>query len=351
MRARAAMLLFLIMSLAGPARGVILFSSAERNTAAPTGTLSGSGWQYQAQFTGFLGTPISPRYFITAQHIGGFVGQDVIYQGQTYFTDQFIDVPGTDLRLWRISGTFPSWAPLYDRASDGSEVGKRLVVFGRGTQRGEPILLDEPIRQPSNGPSRLHQPIESPFHTAVKGWRWGPDDRLQSWGENTVSDVISDPGFGELLYFTFDRGAGPNEAHLSAGDSGGGVFIESAGVWKLAGINFAVDGPFRLAPTEPEFLGAIFDAGGLYVGNPPTLLPNTSEDLPTGAYASAISGSLPFILQTISAGRAVGIPEPRGATLLLAAAAALSQARRLQWNRHTRSGDCPPGCTKKPLEA
>ena len=46
--------------LAIPAHAVIVLSDAGRNTAAPTGSLANSGWQYQGQWAGFLGTPIAP---------------------------------------------------------------------------------------------------------------------------------------------------------------------------------------------------------------------------------------------------------------------------------------------------
>src|SRR5204862_4490289 len=95
------------------ARGVILYSSSTRNTAAPTGTLSTAGWQYQGQFGQFLGTPIAPHYFVTAQHIGGSVGQAFYYGGKTYTTSAAYDDPTTDLRIWHVNGTFSSFAPMY----------------------------------------------------------------------------------------------------------------------------------------------------------------------------------------------------------------------------------------------
>jgi len=47
-----------------------------------------------------------------------------------------------------------------------------------------------------------------------------------------------------LLKLTFSRNGLTNEGALSGGDSGGGVFINDSGKWKLAGINYLVDGPF-----------------------------------------------------------------------------------------------------------
>src|SRR5207253_981498 len=61
------------------------------NSTPPTGTLAGSGWQYQGQWGGFLGTVIAPQYFIAAQHVGGTVGQEFIQNGVTYHTTAYWD--------------------------------------------------------------------------------------------------------------------------------------------------------------------------------------------------------------------------------------------------------------------
>ncbi|HEY7091381.1 MAG TPA: hypothetical protein VH518_25010, partial [Tepidisphaeraceae bacterium] len=240
---RPSLALLLALLFASRASAVILYSSPDRNTsepgsldnrggwgASPSGPddprrLLGSGWQLQGDFRGFLATPIAPNYFITAKHIGGeqdatnfFVWNGVTYTSTTA-TGMF-DSPNSDLRIWKINQTFPTWAPLYSAESDGSEIGKSLVVFGRGTPRGAEVRT-------SDG--------------ALKGWLWGPDDRVKAWGENVVSGFDDyNTGDQKLLTFDFDASGGPNESILSVGDSGGGVFIQSGGVWKLAGINFGV---------------------------------------------------------------------------------------------------------------
>jgi hypothetical protein len=71
-------------------------------------------------------------------------------------------------------------------------------------------------------------------------------------------------GNGDLLQATFNARV-PGESHLSVGDSGGPVFIKDGRVWKLAGINFGVDGPFNTTNSGTGFNAAIFDARGLYV--------------------------------------------------------------------------------------
>ena len=53
-------------------RAVILFRTADpaANTTAPTGGLSGSGWQFEGLWGSFLGTPIAPHFFLSAKHVG-----------------------------------------------------------------------------------------------------------------------------------------------------------------------------------------------------------------------------------------------------------------------------------------
>jgi hypothetical protein len=200
---------------AGSASAVIVGGDGGgRNTSAPTGDLAGSGWQYEGQFGAFLGTAIAPNYFITASHIGGSVGEPFTYNGQSYATTAMFDDPASDLRIWKVDGTLGTYAPL---DTTGPAAGQRIVLNGRGTQRGDAILT-------------------SAGQTA--GWRWGAADGAQSWGASTVAGTTDGgSGVGTLLRATFD---GTN-ATVSSGDSGGGVFLNDNGSWRLAGVTYAVE--------------------------------------------------------------------------------------------------------------
>ncbi len=175
---------------------------------APGGALSGSGWQFQGEFGSFLGTMISPSHFITAQHIG--VASIFIWKG--YFNggsdaicnvDRSVNggvgywnIAGTDLRIFEVTGTFSSFATLY---TESDEVGKDLVVMGRGTQRGATVDLAS---------------IE-------KGWRWGAADNTGRWGTNQVSITTSYAG-AEYLKADFNAGGGAYEVRLDLGRRRGG---------------------------------------------------------------------------------------------------------------------------------
>ena len=255
-----------------PLRAVILYGTGDptANTTAPTGVLANSGWQFEGQFGGFLGTVIGSNYFITAKHIGGSVGQSFVFNNVSYTTTAVFPDPTSDLQIWQVAGTFPTHAPLYSSAP-GSEVNLGLVVFGRGTQRGSDVF------------------VGNDFH--LGGWLWGTSDGVQRWGTNVVGSIVDDPPYGELLRVPFNNSTGPNEAHLSVGDSGGAVFIfnSTTNRWELGGINFAVDGPFSTSLNGAgAFNAAMFDTTALFVEGAPA--PN-----PSAFYATEIAAHRPFI--------------------------------------------------------
>ncbi len=266
------------------------------NTTAPDGALSGSGWQYQGEWGSFLGTPIAPNYFITAAHVGGGIGQTFRFQGLDYTTDASFTDSQTDLILWRVTEAFPSYAPLY---TGGDEVGLGLVVFGRGTQRSTEVRID-----PGN---------------VLTGWNWGASDGVQRWGTNVVSGLGNG---GTLLAAEFNH-IGGTESHLSTGDSGGAVFIQDPAdnVWKLAGINFAVSGPYYSSVLGgDEFNASLFDQAGQFIESgttPGVFVPAAGAG---EFFATRISTRVDFIAGVI--------PEPGSAFLFFAGAGSLASFRR-----------------------
>jgi hypothetical protein len=265
----AAGVLIFLMAVA-PAPAMIFYSTADTsyNTTAPTGSLANSGWQWTGYWIGFQGVPVSPHHFLAARHIGGAVGDVFTLNGVDYTTVAFQDDTVSDLRLWQVKETFPSWAPLY-RASD--EVGKSLVVMGRGLTRGAELRVGG----------------------VLNGWYWGNGDGKLRWGQNTVSAAVDGGSYwGELLYATFDQSGGVNEAHLATYDSSGPVFINDGSEWKLAGVAAAVDGPFNTTDTGNGFEAAIFDARGLYYTDTPPdnwVLISGPSPVPSGLYATRVS--------------------------------------------------------------
>src|ERR1700684_84883 len=87
------------------------------NTTEPTGTLAGSGWQYEGLIGAFLGTAIAPHFFITAQHFG-VQSSPFIYRGVNYTILQWFDDPSSDLRIYEVAEEFPDYAPLYSQKDE-----------------------------------------------------------------------------------------------------------------------------------------------------------------------------------------------------------------------------------------
>lgn len=282
-QARLGTALLALMLWSPRALHAVIFASTDdptHNTNDPTGALAASGWQYLGVWYGFVGTCVSPRHFVTAKHAGGTVGGAFQFQGISYPTIGVTN-NGTDLNVWEISGSLPVYAPLYEGESP---VGQSVVIFGRGTRRGADVVV--------NG--------------QVKGWLWGAADGRLRWGENVVAGK-----FGSLLKFDFDRAAGPNEAQLSSGDSGGGIFVNDQGTWKLAAINYAIEGPWKLSSTGAVFNAAIVDKGGLFRGT--TQHAETEADQPAAFYATPIAPNYGWLAGVL----ALPKPEPPAGLQLL----------------------------------
>src|ERR1017187_1442315 len=150
-----------------PRAGAIIFQSTgdtNYNTSAPSGALTNSGGQYEGSWGNYLGTPIAPQFFIAANHVGGTTNDVFLCNGLAYHPVAAFKTFDSDLTIWQVRETFPSYAPLY---TSSDETNKHLVVFGRGTHRGAPVVVDG----------------------LTNGWLWGASDNVQRWGENDVTAI------------------------------------------------------------------------------------------------------------------------------------------------------------------
>lgn len=301
----AGVLLLALLSAATPGRAVVFYSSGDSsyNTTAPTGVLTNSGWQFEGYWASCMGTAIAPNYFITAKHVGGTIGSAFVLDGTSYTTTAVYNDPSSDLAIWKVNTAFSSWAPIYT-ASD--EIGSSLVVFGAGYGRGTEVWMDGD----------------------QKGWQWGAN-AVKRWGENVVTGTTNYNG-STLLYANFDADAGVNEATLAISDSGGGVFILQDSVWSLAGINYAVEGPFNTTNSGSGFNAALFDVGGLYYTNDVTktwdYITPQAADIPASFYATSISARQDWITSII-------VPEPAASVLMAIGAGGLFLTARRRTKR------------------
>ncbi len=277
--------------LGAPRTGAVIFQSTGDpgyNTTAPTGALTNSGWQYQGLWLNFLGTPIAPQYFITANHVGGTTNDVFLFNGRPYHPVAAFKTFDSDLAIWRVQETFPSYARLY---SSSDETNQHVVVFGRGTQRGGPVVVGG----------------------QTNGWFWGAPDSVERWGENDISAITNlGVGVGDMLRVIFDDNGGSNECHLSDGDSSGGVFIQEDGVWKLAGINHGVDGEFSNAVDGTVFTASLMDLRGLYQQAGPSdwISINGAQPVPSAFYSTRISANLDWIYSVIDFNLSRDLPSP-----------------------------------------
>jgi hypothetical protein len=300
-----------LTAVAREARAVVLYSSPKSNILPPSAAQGLDAWNLEGTFGCYLATPIDSTHFVAASHVGVF--PSITFHGTTYQVDPsfhggegYAADPGSDLRIYQITtsatGPFPTWAPLYNAAVDGSEIGKTLTVFGKGVDRGAAVTLDG----------------------VLKGWHWGPGSSGISWGQNIVSrfDRFNGVSSSSLLAFDFDADGLPDEGALSDGDSSGGVFILSNGQWKLDGVNYAIDSPFSLTGDRADsgFVADVFDARGLYATNSSnnwSLVQDQGVVVPGASYASRISDRLGW-MQSVDPQLTALAPEPASLVLLAA---------------------------------
>ena len=253
-----------------PAPGIILLETGDPTSHTSTPG-DNSGWQYEGRFGDFLATPVAPLYLLAAAHIGN--PGTFVFHGETYTVVGGTGFSGTDLVLWQVDHAFRAYAPLFT-ASARSEVGQPLRVFGRGTRRGDGMDL--------NG--------------TPHGWAWGPGDGVQRWGGNVVTDLPTSQG-AQYVHATFDSPGAPDEAHLSVGDSSGGMFVQENGLWKLAAVNYGVDDLYTGADGSGPFTAALYDARGYYAQNNDQTYSLITGDapVPTGFYSSRVASALTWI--------------------------------------------------------
>jgi hypothetical protein len=192
-----------------PAIGICLFGGDHAANQSPPP--NGAPWRYVAR----VGAPdgsgvyLGKRFIITANHVQAI--DDILLDGVTYTRDSSFPprrIGGDDIKLIRIT-TQPNLPTLPLMGAADNDLVKRCTMIGWGLGTGTPV--------------------------ANQGWNWN-DVRVKRWGLN---DTLGAPGTVdgfERLMTAFNFGSPNNEASVANTDSGGGLFIKVAGVWKLAGV-------------------------------------------------------------------------------------------------------------------
>lgn len=230
-------------------RASIIYDQPAGTTSAPA---NDQGWSLTGSWQVGGGVPVAPNFFLTAQHLGGGGGQFFTLDGIPYPATDFFDIAGTDLRLVKIAGTFPRYAPLY-RDPVRSEVNQAISMIGFG-----------------------HYTQGAPFVTngVQNGWTWGAATG-KNFAMNTVA-AITPMGMSQVLDYTFDPVVGQNEGIYTVDDSGGGAFISTGGgvPWRLAGIAYSITDLYTFDPSSNTYTPlvapdgssgvAVYNSAGLY---------------------------------------------------------------------------------------
>jgi hypothetical protein len=190
-----------VMGIVASASAIVVqdYTTAE---AAPPGL----DWSNVYNYKNSSAVAVGANWLLTARHVADDGGDgSVSVDGTVYNQQEIVFHPSlsADLALVRYDKTFPGFYPLY---TDGLLFSPKLNVLlvGYGTTGS---VYDA-------------------------GWTDNGSGRgTRRWGTQEIHVTAID-GF----YMTFGLADTVYEAGLGDGDSGGGVFYDDGGVWKLAGI-------------------------------------------------------------------------------------------------------------------
>ncbi len=301
-------------------RAVVNISTGDpaANTSAPPPELAGGEWFKAIQLPGgSTAAAKDARHIVKSVHVsGGNIGDTFIFSGVQYTITEVQNPPiGSDLQRLTVNVDLPAWSfiPFYDKTD---ETGKPMVVIGRGSQRGDEVLLalyevttnivtadwrehsglknkkafleKYPGAKFSGNIATFSEVMTNVSDYVLKGWYWGFADHVLRWGVNTCSRTISLNGI-EYLVASFDAGQGPNECYISDGDSSGLVLILDEGVWKLAGLCYGVDAAPALYQGGNFFYASLFSTTWMWNGDFQILPGFNGDQKPMNFYVSRIS--------------------------------------------------------------
>lgn len=190
------------LAFAPKARGVVVTGLAPMSQPA-------SGWV--GTWNGSSCVAVGPYWFVTAKHVGGSVGQNVVMRGVTYRSVEIRQHPTYDVQVIRVAEATPGYHMLAMNAG----LGDPCVLGGWGVTGGSALANNA-------------------------GYDWN-GARQETWGANMIE------GDGNLLAVRFDAPSAPEsvpfEAIFAVNDSGAGLFVYgTGGELELAGIAVSVMG-------------------------------------------------------------------------------------------------------------
>lgn len=239
------------LSLVHSASAVVV-SSASPNITAPIGQ---PFFDHVGIINGASGIYLGDRWMITAAHVAGSLpGSSISLAGGSYSAQSgtFQRVPNptgfgfsalTDLAVFRLT-TDPG-LPSLEIPASAPAIGADLMMIGRGRDpQSSRTYWDVTVNAGAN--NDVWTVVAEGGHDR-EGYQTLSSQTIR-WGENDV-DAINllatynvGPTSTDVVGFTtsFDLIGKTHEAQGVVGDSGGAVFVDVAGTWKLAGVMLAV---------------------------------------------------------------------------------------------------------------
>ena len=194
------------------------------NTAAP---MDGAPWDYVAQVgvNNASAVYLGNGWCATAAHVLMDSSTPIRLNGATYYEDPSVQTRGignVDVMLFKILGD-PGLSMLPLALPSDNDLNQSAIRIGCGVGKGSVIALGQ---------------------SQDAGFTWDYGTYAKRWGiGETLGNTFIGTDGDQTVYLAtpFDPSLGPDAASASMGDSGGGVFEQLDGVWKLAGITCGVD--------------------------------------------------------------------------------------------------------------